>query len=221
MITRRSGPIEVHSVFSTLQGEGPFAGRPAVFVRLYGCNFTCPGCDTEYLLQREEFAPEALADKVLTMRGPASLAVLTGGEPLRQPVWGLTDLLRVGGMAVQIETNGSCCPDGAAEMIGDCVVVCSPKTPSIHPELEPLVGHYKYVMRHDSVMFDGLPARALGMPLPPWRPPRGFPRDRVWLQPEDSGDPSENALNLAACVESCLRHGWRLCLQTHKTAGVP
>jgi 7-carboxy-7-deazaguanine synthase len=38
------GQLDVHSMFYTLQGEGPFAGRPAVFVRLAGCNLQCPAC---------------------------------------------------------------------------------------------------------------------------------------------------------------------------------
>ena len=31
----------VHSMFHTLQGEGPFAGHPALFVRFAGCNLRC------------------------------------------------------------------------------------------------------------------------------------------------------------------------------------
>ena len=41
---REDGSLEVHSVFLTIQGEGPFAGRPAVFVRLAGCVLHCPQC---------------------------------------------------------------------------------------------------------------------------------------------------------------------------------
>lgn len=41
---RENGDLEVHSIFKTIQGEGPFSGHRAIFLRLAGCNLQCPLC---------------------------------------------------------------------------------------------------------------------------------------------------------------------------------
>jgi len=38
--------LYVTSMFFTLQGEGPYAGMPAMFIRLGKCNLACSFCDT-------------------------------------------------------------------------------------------------------------------------------------------------------------------------------
>ncbi len=50
--------LNVVEIFPTLQGEGPFVGQPAVFVRLGGCNLACGFCDTEF----EKFEARGLDD---------------------------------------------------------------------------------------------------------------------------------------------------------------
>ena len=34
--------IRYTEAFYSIQGEGRFTGVPSVFLRMYGCNFTCP-----------------------------------------------------------------------------------------------------------------------------------------------------------------------------------
>lgn len=84
----------VTSIFYTLQGEGPFRGEPAVFVRLAKCNLACSFCDTYFdggdwltfaeidrrisIILRDYFGniPEWAEQKIGL--------VITGGEPMLQ-----------------------------------------------------------------------------------------------------------------------------------------
>lgn len=40
---KRARSVRVSEVFYSIEGEGPLTGFPTVFVRLFGCNFTCSG----------------------------------------------------------------------------------------------------------------------------------------------------------------------------------
>jgi 7-carboxy-7-deazaguanine synthase len=225
--------LAVHSVFHTIQGEGPFTGTPAVFVRLAGCNLQCPMCDTEYTQGREVMDVDALCERIAETvhpRGSAQvmrcdLVVITGGEPMRQHIGMLTHkLVDQHGFRVQIETNGSMFAADVNYLDPRITVVCSPKMHIVHRQLQPYVAAYKYVATRDSLnAADGLPDVALGLALSHtlFRPPPEFPRERIFLQPVDEQDPVANADNLDAVVDSCLRHGYRLCMQTHKLIGVP
>lgn len=128
--------LAVTSVFYTLQGEGPFAGRPAVFVRLAGCNFggkavACQGCDTAFsLLSSEVVGIDPLCSRVRLLSGSrTSLVVITGGEPLLQPYvhWFIL-ALEADGYNVQIETNGTQIPAMRRVLRDTCaMLVISPK----------------------------------------------------------------------------------------------
>lgn len=224
------GTLAVHSIFKTIQGEGPFAGHKAIFVRLAGCNLQCPVCDTDYTSTVQNLTPKEIKDAVAFCSKEPTLVVITGGEPFRQDISWLVHTLLTFGYTVQIETNGTLAPPpGFNAMVSTdtnkvnmCFIVCSPKTGKVNKQLQPLICAYKYVMAHDSVAdFDGLPLLALDHTAEPFvaRPPTSF-KGPIYLQPCDDKDNSINELNLQACVESVLEHGYILQLQIHKLIGV-
>ncbi len=45
--------LRISEMFHSLQGEGPFAGKPAVFLRLAGCNLTCQGFSYKHPVTKE------------------------------------------------------------------------------------------------------------------------------------------------------------------------
>ncbi len=42
--------LQLAEIFYSIQGEGEHTGKPAVFVRLAGCNLSCDFCDTDELV---------------------------------------------------------------------------------------------------------------------------------------------------------------------------
>lgn len=134
----------VTSMFMTLQGEGPFRGEPAFFIRLAKCNLDCQFCDTffddgdwltfEQIEERiEKTIDQFYTDKQITRpqwtyhndtSRKKMVLVMTGGEPMLQDNMG-PFLEHMGQIfaKTQIETNGTqntAIPDST-------VLVCSPK----------------------------------------------------------------------------------------------
>lgn len=219
------GGLDVHSIFPTIQGEGPFVGQPAIFIRLAGCNLQCPLCDTEYTAGRVRLSIPVVFDTVQEhIQTYKPLIVITGGEPLRQRnVVNLVDYLLDRGFRVQIETNGSTFRSFPFANF-DFTIVCSPKTGKIHPRLLAFIDYYKYVITAGDVDYgDGLPIRALNHPVHQRiaRPPAKIDRARVYVQPCDTQDPETNAKSLQEAIKSCRDFGYTLCLQTHKIINLP
>lgn len=232
------GTLDVVDIWSTIQGEGPDAGTPAVFIRLAGCNLQCPACDTDYTTNRHyktvseiEGTVDGLWDSVRDCRKKMPelpLVVLTGGEPFRQNISKLLERL-LPKYRVQIETNGTLCPNWLIGPLGNNTnlsIVCSPKA-RIHSNLLSFVNAWKFVVRAGKLNTDGLPSAVLGnecmvnsgqpeslLVVARWK------GQDVYLQPEDNPDPEQFAANVAACVESCQKHGYKISIQTHKIMGV-
>lgn len=224
----------VHSVFFTIQGEGPNVGKPAVFLRLGGCNLQCPGCDTEY----SEAAANEHIDSIITRihmafgdyGGDERLVVITGGEPFRQNIVALINKLVERNHSVQVETNGTLGFEFdklTARAMARLQIVASPKSGKVHPGVERFITAYKYVLDANHIdPRDGLPTSVLGLPAAPARPHDRFDGE-VYVQPAEETSLGEsllkgtqNRLNLDAAINSAMKFGYRLCLQVHKIAGL-
>lgn len=226
LVKSPEGTLEVHSVFFTIQGEGPHCGRTSVFIRLAGCNLQCPGCDTDYTSNRERKSVSVLRNEVLELIedecGSAykPLIVITGGEPFRQDISHICKTFLNSGFDVQIETNGTLPPP--AGMPEGVDIVVSPKTGKINEEIAELMTAMKYVVKAGAVCKDGLPSRALDHTCSPVvaKPPKGFPQDRIYIQPMDEQHMAANRRNTEAAKTSVMQNGYTLQIQVHKVIGV-
>jgi 7-carboxy-7-deazaguanine synthase len=220
--------LTVNEIFFTIQGEGPDAGRPAIFVRLAKCNLRCFFCDTEF--ETGVNAPlQAVVDDVLKQacHHSCNLVVITGGEPLLQNIVPLVKRLNSFAISCSVETAGTVIlPDlhtvfDPMRSVCGNLMVCSPKTPKIHPELERLVGAWKYIIRAKATNDRGLPAystqnenRLADIFVPP------HPVVPIYVQPMDEQSVIANEENLRWAADVAMQHGYRLGVQIHKLAGL-
>jgi len=223
--------ISVHSIFRTIQGEGPFCGTPCTFVRLAGCNLQCPACDTSYTTPRKDYSIGELINE-LRKYEHKGLVVITGGEPFRQNLTGLINELVSFGYYIQIESNGTLAPPTGVyfnlspDQRFGTYLVCSPKTAKVNKQVPDLACCYKYVMDSKHVdPADGLPITVLGRRAKVARPPAQWAR-LVYLQPMDEGCDcvgckSLNQQHMDACIKSCMDFGYIFQLQIHKMVGLP
>lgn len=115
--------MRVSEIYLSVQGEGPRAGEPTIFLRFGGCNLRCPGwpCDTQHAIDpiyRKEwksYTPLELARTLVDTEewdGVRNLC-LTGGEPFLQrhteleAFLSLVETMKKGLMHVECFSNGT------------------------------------------------------------------------------------------------------------------
>mgnify|MGYP006059672993 FL=1 len=94
--------------FVTLQGEGFFTGKSAVFIRLAGCDVGCSWCDVKESWDADEhpvLKVEEIVDEVL--KYPTDFVVITGGEPTLHNLNTLVKALKKYNKYIAIETAGT------------------------------------------------------------------------------------------------------------------
>lgn len=221
---REDGSLDVFKIWRTIQGEGPLAGSPAIFIRLAGCDLACRLCDTDYTSNRKLMSIGNITSEVLTLMNCwfERLVVITGGEPFRQNLVPLTNILNSNAIKVQIETNGTLSNKHFPFWKSNAIVVCSPKTGKVHRDIARYC-YYKYILDAEHIdPRDGLPTNSMGDDCPIARPPREalVHYNKVYVQPLDVQDEMKNKTNLQAAIDSCMKFGYRLSLQQHKLLGL-
>jgi 7-carboxy-7-deazaguanine synthase len=101
----------ISEVFSSIQGEGLYAGQRHLFVRFYGCNLDCPHCD-ERLKKSRHIEVEKISQRIRALdesNGPHAYIALTGGEPLCQidALACICEYLKERGSKTLLETNAT------------------------------------------------------------------------------------------------------------------
>ena len=195
-------PVMEH--FYTLQGEGFHQGRAAYFIRLAGCDVGCVWCDVKDSWDASVHPNYSIEQIVqFVKQTPATLAVITGGEPLMHPLDELTAALQQAGIKTHIETSGAHPLSGHWDWI--CVSPKKFKAPL--PEILPQAHELKVVIFHPSDFEWAEKYAALVSP-----------GCRLFLQPE--WDKADKITPLI--VDYIKAHPqWELSLQVHKYINVP
>ncbi len=203
----------VVETFHSLQGEGVHAGRSAFFLRLAGCDVGCSWCDTKHSWPEAAHPRRPLGELAAEARAAAAagaaFVVITGGEPLQQPLDALCAALAAAGLPLHLETSGVGPFSGRFDWI-----TLSPK-PHRPPAAEVLARcHELKVVVHEpaDLGFADVMARAAITT----RAGSGSEAPVLLLQP---GWQSAEGQSLA--IDHVRRHpSWRLSLQSHKWLGV-
>lgn len=196
----------INEIFYTLQGEGHWSGRPAVFVRFSGCNLwtgveadraasICTFCDTDFT-NFEPFDLNQLLNAAFRLfpDGAEPMVVFTGGEPALHLDQALVDAFKGEGWYTAVESNGTK-PLPAVDWV--CV---SPKTPTLRVTSG---DELKLVYPQTKVR----PDLFTHLNFQHW-----------WISPMDGPNLADNT---RAAIDYCLTHPrWRLNTQTHKQIGI-
>jgi len=138
----KSQELLVTSRFFTLQGEGPFRGQPAYFIRLAKCNLACSFCDTYFdtgewrsfellLVEMSQVIEDFFKQRNLSVPAWAKdsprkmILVITGGEPsLQANLSAFLQMTQPYFSHTQIESNGV---SVLSDLPEKTVLVVSPK----------------------------------------------------------------------------------------------
>lgn len=188
--------MRINEIFYSIQGEGFFAGTPAVFVRFAGCNLKCDFCDTNHQ-PFSYYTEDKIVRRIASYN--ANLVVFTGGEPSLQLTQSLVDKVKALGKIVAVETNGTKFLPGNIDWI-----TLSPKDMFVGDKAEPVLCRVNEI----KLIFDG---------IHPVKEYNNIFSHYYYLQPCDVGDKDKNESIINDCVNYIKEHPkWKISLQLQK-----
>ena len=196
--------LPVMEMFYSIQGEGFHSGKPAIFVRLGGCDVGCHWCDVKESWNEKDHPYLSISEIIDEIsQYPSKTIIVTGGEPLMYSLDDLTFELKQKGYQLHLETSGVYTMSGQWDWI-----TFSPKKFkkadqsifAVASELKAIVvnkSDFKFAESFVSSLNDGC---------------------IQYLQPEWS----KSEQMTAVIVEYIKAHPeWNISLQTHKYLNIP
>lgn len=197
----------INEIFYSLQGEGFWSGRAAVFVRFSGCNLNCSFCDTDFHKNISMGVDEIVCG---VNAFPSDFVILTGGEPSLFADSELMAALHSAGKFVAMETNGTHLAGGGSRGSAQADwVTLSPKD-CFNDKARVVLKQADEV----KLVFSGDNEEAFVHYST-------FPAKHYFLQPLDTGNAEKNSSLLAKGIAYCREHPqWRISLQLHKIMNI-
>lgn len=198
--------MRVNNIFSSIQGEGPEAGNPTLFLRLSDCNLNCSFCDTKYHTEGDVYELIELEQEIISKLKYNHITV-TGGEPVLQDqdmYMLMTEYVR--GVEWSLETNGTIyttCPYNT--------IVISPKKQDIRENILKKYAFMKNTMfkfvyeNKDDLWWENVIKKCY------------IPRGRVYIMPEGATR-EEQLKKMPEVMEYCLKKGYKFGGRLHVLA---
>lgn len=170
----------ITEIFSSFQGEGPFQGKAATFVRFAGCNLKCTWCDTKYSwhpdeIEFTEMTIEEIAIKIKEFSNDH--IVITGGEPLLYQRGIAAIRKNFPKHFIEVETSGS-------------IVLQIDENTVNHFNISPKLSNsgnanYKLKAKPNNVIFKFVIQKGEDIEeMELFVKEHGIAQDRIWLMPE-------------------------------------
>ncbi|MEA2013634.1 MAG: 7-carboxy-7-deazaguanine synthase QueE [Verrucomicrobiota bacterium] len=202
--------LAVTEFFSSIQGEGPFAGTPAFFLRLAGCpDPKCPWCDTKYAWELP--TAKTSISKIISEIKKTNLStiVITGGEPFIQWDEGLRELnerLLAINLSVHYETSGKVTIPVELKKKDDILIICSPKYLNnkwLFPEENAYIpDFFKFVFMKNETAIKRFVKKYT------------IENENIYLMPEGAERESQ-ITNMSKVWNICIKNNWKFSPRLH------